>query len=143
MDDHVNPLLSPLTPGFAAGRFVGVCGGLYRQYFPVGGNCNFQECKSPPSPTSARTWGSGALGHYIDRCISTAMLDWRDQSLEKLSDDIRNMGITTLVATGIPIYIRLVSQARPFSAQGLSFSRRPRGNCGKIFTHYASSSMIE
>ena len=34
MDDDVNPFLSPLTPGFATGRFVGVCGGLYRQYFP-------------------------------------------------------------------------------------------------------------
>ena len=30
MDDHVNPLLSPLTLGFATGRFVGVCGGLNR-----------------------------------------------------------------------------------------------------------------
>jgi len=30
-------------------------------------NCNFQECKSPPSPTSARTWGSGALWIHLSQ----------------------------------------------------------------------------
>ena len=61
MDDHVNPrvnpFLSPLTPGFATGRFVGVWWGFVSPILPqLVGNCNFQECKSPaPSPTSART----------------------------------------------------------------------------------------
>jgi len=65
MDDHVlNPLLSPLILGFSTGRFVGVCRGLYREYFPqLVGNSNFQKCKSPPQPVP------GVVGHYIDRCI--------------------------------------------------------------------------
>ena len=67
MDDHVNPLLFPLTPGFATGRFVGVCGGLYRQYFPSWwGIVIFRNANPhlpPPQPVP------GVVGHYIDRCI--------------------------------------------------------------------------
>jgi len=37
MDDHANTLLSPLTLGFATGRFVGIKEGFYHQYSPVGG----------------------------------------------------------------------------------------------------------
>ena len=58
MDDHVNLLLSPLTPGFATGRFVGVAmwGFVSPILPPVGGELLFSEMQIP---TSARTWGSG------------------------------------------------------------------------------------
>ena len=61
MDNHVNP--HPHLPRVLLLRdlsgYVGVC---ISPILPqLVGNCNFQECKSTPSPTSARTWGSGAL----------------------------------------------------------------------------------
>ena len=74
MDDQGNPLLSP---GLC---YWEICQGMWGFVSPIlpqlVGNCNFQECKSPPprailainSPTnpdhpppSARTCGSGAL----------------------------------------------------------------------------------
>jgi len=72
MDDHVNPRVnpfqSPLTPGFATGRFVGVWWGLYHQYFPswwgivIFGNANPPHLP-PPQPVPV-------VGNYIDRCIT-------------------------------------------------------------------------
>jgi len=55
MDDHVNPHLPRVL-------LLGDLWGFVSPMLPqLVGNCNYQECKSPPSPTSARTWGSGAL----------------------------------------------------------------------------------
>jgi len=67
MDDHANSLLFPLAPGFATGRFVRVCGGFYRQYFPSWwGIVNFRNANPHlPSPQPVPV----VVGHYIDRCI--------------------------------------------------------------------------
>ena len=71
------PFLSPFTLGFATGRFVGVCGGLYRQYFPSRwGIVIFRNANPhlpPPQPVPV------VVGHYIDRCIIYLLIVlWRE-----------------------------------------------------------------
>jgi len=58
MDDHVNPHLPRVSLLGDMSAYVGFVSPILPQLV---GNCNFQECKSPLSPTSARTWGNGAL----------------------------------------------------------------------------------
>ena len=76
---HTRPLLSmqwggrhqtsksppiPTYPGF---HYWEICRGMWGFVSPIlsqlVGNCNFQECKSPPQPVP------GVVGHYIDRVL--------------------------------------------------------------------------
>jgi len=60
---------SPPIPTYPGFRYWEICRGMWGFVSPILpqllGNCNFQECKSPPQPVP------GVVGYYIDRCITS------------------------------------------------------------------------